>query len=93
MNAMRHIIKSDGAEINFEEKCLCGNTHEINKDDPEYSTCLCCLRVYRVMRFNAPDGTNITIWGIYFDPYFMETLAGRFINAFIEHLPEERYPR
>ncbi len=93
MNAMRHIIKADGTEINFDEKCLCGNSYEIDKNNPEYSTCLCCLRVYRVMKKEMPDGASVIIWGIYFDPYFMETLGGQFINAYIECLPEDRYPR
>lgn len=90
MKAMRHIIDAAGTETNFNEVCLCGNTHEIDKDNPEYSTC-CCLRVYRIMKRKYPDGTTCIMWGMYFDPYLRDTEVGQFLAALGE-LPEDRFP-
>ena len=92
--AQRYITNTDGdIKLLFNEKCACGNKElDISKDNPDYATCHSCLRVRRIMVMIVPDGL-LTWWGIYFDPYLMEGLAGQFINAFIEHLPEDRYPR
>lgn len=81
MNAQRSILKSDGSkEVLFNEKCFCGNRIiTIEKNCPDYATCLQCLRVRRLMTFIVPAGI-LEIWGTYFDPY-------------IEPLDPERYPK
>ena len=94
MNAQRIILKDDGTtEILFDEKCICGNPAlVIDSTNPTYATCLSCLRVVRRMIWDVPEG-KIEIWGIYFDPYLANTLAGQFINQHIEPLDPKRYPK
>lgn len=93
MNAQRIILKDDDTqEILFDEKCVCGNPElTIESSKPNYAICLSCLRVYRSMLWSTTEGT-VKIWGIYFDPYLADTMAGQFINQFIEVLDEQRFP-
>jgi len=44
------------------------------------------------MNLVVPEGI-MTIWGLYFDPYLANTLAGQFVNMYIEPLDEKRFPR
>ena len=100
--AKRYIDNDDGIrKILFDEKCVCRFQKTgigkdvalyIEKKNAEYATCRSCLRVYRIMQYIVPEGM-LTIWGIYFDPYLANTLAGQFINEYIEPLDEKRFPR
>jgi len=100
--AKRYIDRSDGIrKMLFDEKCICRfNETGVGKDvalyiekkDTDYATCRSCLRVYRIMNLVVPEGI-MTIWGLYFDPYLANTLAGQFVNMYIEPLDEKRFPR
>lgn len=93
MNAQRIILKKDGTrKILFNEKCICGNPEiTINPNKPTFATCLSCLRVMRRMIWEVPKG-RVEIWGVYFDPYLANTLAGQFIDMYFEKLDPTRYP-
>jgi len=95
MDAQRSIQREDGTvQILFNEKCLCGNKAiKIESERTDYATCHQCLRVLRRMTYVVPDEGIIKTWGIYFDPYFANTLSGQFINCYIEPLDPKRYPR
>lgn len=94
-NAQRIIFREDGTiQILFNEKCLCGNNSiRIESERPDYATCHQCLRVLQRMTYAVPDEGIVETWGIYFDPYLANTLAGQFINQYIESLDPKRYPR
>ena len=95
MYAQRSIQRENGTiQILFNEKCLCGNKSiEIEIEHTDYATCHQCLRVLRRMTYAVPNEGIVETWGIYFDPYFANTLAGQFINQYIEPLDSKRYPR
>ncbi len=89
--AQRYITHSDGdIRVLFDEKCVCGNRPYEIESDGEHATCKQCLRVYRPVEMVVHEGI-VHMWGIYFDPYLEDSLAGQFMKTMgIKNLPYSR---
>ena len=75
------------AMLDLSRNGIIDGRREVELEDDDYATCKQCLRVYRPIEMVIPEGI-ITMWGIYFDPYLEDSLAGQFMKSIgVKNLP------